>query len=202
MADEEAETEAIVWSAAIQAARLYRLRGEAYLLRERSAGRSGYITDAHVQDDHELAVALAEKLIPVDAVKTESGRLIRFKLDEEMIESPGIATRTIDGRPTWLEKVPTSSRYIVGVGSARRSRLLRDSLEQADRNALVDLLSQLSVQVRSGQIRLSIEGVGTVSGQSSFEVIRGEIRGFYILDRWVSPDGEYFYSLAICPRDQ
>jgi len=46
-----------------------------------------------------------------------------------------------------------------------------------------------------------VGGLGSSYRQTSLEEVETEVRGFYILDRRISSDGNTFYTLAVCPVD-
>jgi hypothetical protein len=102
-------------------------------------------------------------------------------------------------RPAWTNTVPEIPGYLTTVGIALQTGYVADSFAAADDQALEDMARQVSVEVSTG--RKSIEnGVGTASYQSNLEISEAVIAGFYILDRWRTPDGRYYYSLAVVPE--
>ena len=63
------------------------------------------------------------------------------------------------------------------------------------------MIKQLSLEFTGQRNTIETDG-GTGEVQSSLEIARAEVQGFYILARWQSPDGNLFYSLGICREDQ
>lgn len=99
--------------------------------------------------------------------------------------------------PGWIARIPDLRGYRLAVGAASRMRLFTDSIEAADRSALAALLSQEAVYVAGSGARSEV-APGTVATSDRAQITTGSVRGFYILDRWISPDGGTFYSLAVC----
>ena len=201
LADREEELQVALRNAAIQAARFVHLRGEAVFYTEQQSSRSGYIHSVTIDDDMELAVALSDSLLPEGVWRDDDGSYVLFALGSHQIDRIEFSPRNASGAPVWLEIVPEIPGYYVGVGSAQRSRLVTDSIEKSDKQALSALLSQLEVKIISGQGDRAVEGRGTSSSTTNLSIARGELRGFYILDRWIAADGSFF-SLAICPTNQ
>jgi hypothetical protein len=78
-------------------------------------------------------------------------------------------------------------------------RLVGDSFAQSDSAALAAILGKISLAVQSETDEVRFSGYGTMARSRGSQTAAGERAGFYILDRWVSDDGERFYSLAISP---
>ena len=189
-------------SAAVQAARFVHLRGEAAFLSRKTASGTGYIHSISIDDDFELASELSSSLDLVNSYMTDEGSFGRFILkDGPAIElSYRPVSRGADGAPGWISSVPTIDKYFVGVGASGRTRLVRDAIENSDREALFAILAQIGVEVTSDRFEKTTAGRGSVTGGESLERARGEIVGFYVVDRYIDSDGGA-YTLAVCPRE-
>jgi hypothetical protein len=187
--------------AALQASRFISLAGEAVFYAERTVYGVDYIQSVSIKDDFALADELSDSLTPVGSYQDERGSFALFVLEGHRIGPFGFTPRDASGRPVWLERHPRIDGFYVGVGTAGRSRLESNSIENADREALFGVLAELSVDVASGSTEWTVAGRGTVSGGTNMQMASGVLVGFYVLDRWIGDDGTH-YALAICPKAQ
>lgn len=63
----------------------------------------------------------------------------------------------IEQRPSWVAQRPIESGYYVGIGVARKVGGSFDHMEQAKKNALNDLVSQIQVNVQANSIQSQLE---------------------------------------------
>lgn len=101
-------------------------------------------------------------------------------------------------RPSWVDEPPRIPGYLTAVGTAQRKSLVTDSITAADEAAMAGIVKELSIEVITKDYNLSIESMGSVSGEKRTEVAKAEVKGFYILARW--KEGNNFYSLALAPE--
>jgi hypothetical protein len=195
----EDEHAVLVQSAAIQAARYIRLSGEATLYSRRTARGTGYIHSISIDDDYALAAELESSLEPAGIHAFENGSFGRFVLTGFPSIAIGYSVPSGVRAPRWRTAVPGIDGHFVGVGFAARKRLLVDTIENADREALYAILAEIAVEVQSERFEVVSSGSVSQSGGTNLERAKGEITGFYILDRWIDENGSV-YSLAVCPR--
>ena len=88
---------------------------------------------------------------------------------------------------------------LVSVGVVQRSQYLTDSIKKADDQALANLSRQISINVKSKRTDLEVQS-GTAFAQTHYEISSTVLKGFYVLERWSSDDGNTFYTLAVCKR--
>jgi hypothetical protein len=199
----EEELSVALSEAAVQVSRYLSLSGSFSLKTVTKGGFSASAIDVRIEDDEELAEQIVPELNTVNTFVTSSGTIVRCTYPgAPEVNIRGYYPRDADGNPNWVEKPPDISNHFVGIGISERQRLIADSVAKADKAALADVLSQisLSVQLKSDDARFS--GVGTVKMTRGRQTARGTLAGFYVLDRWMSENGESFYSLAICPEKQ
>ena len=196
-ADEEV---AAVASAAVQAARYVQLSGRITLRSTSSGGFSLVREEISLFDDEDLVAKAAEEIEIIDTLDLNNGMLVRCVYPSaRRVAADAPRVRDAMGRPNWLGKVPEIPGMLVGVGTASRKRLLTDSIEEADKSAMAELLSQLSILMQSDSGERALAGYGSVTRRDNYQIAQGTLSGYYVLDRWISDDGETFYSLAICP---
>lgn len=199
--EREGERTVAVKNAAVQAARYLTLTGGFSAETVTRGGFSVLNTEVTIDDDINLAERIADELVVTDTAVTAEGTLVRcIYPDAGIIELKGYHPRVPPGTPNWLEKTPSIDNHLVGVGTAGRKRLLSDSFAHADKAALADILSQVSVTVHTESDQARFSGYGTMILDRGRITAAGELTGFYVLDRWVSEDGKWYYSLAICPK--
>jgi len=106
-------------------------------------------------------------------------------------------------KPAWVNNPPAIPGYYVSVGITQRRRIAKDSIDFADEDALKGIIMTVLAEVDAGFWSRSVERQGETTGTSSSSVTgTGLLNGFYIVSRWISPDGQYYYSLAIAPVKQ
>jgi hypothetical protein len=196
-ADEESD--AVLAAAALQASRWIRLSGEAAYYVRTTGATTSYLQSISIDDDFAFAASIEERLALVAETRDELGVWGLYTLSDGRVDGLALRTRDVAGRPTWLTSTPDINGYYVGVGAAARSRLVIDSIEAADREALFSVLSQIVVEVRSDRFERVVEGQGARSSATNLERARGTIAGFYVLDRWIDEAGTS-YTLAVCPK--
>ncbi len=199
--EREREEEICLDRAASQAAKYFYLKGRAELLQEKTTGKIGYLQEMDIYYNKELIPVLRKHLKILDKVQDESGTYIRAQLDGEISLHIPWEPKALPGKtPRWITGTPDIPGYHSAVGVAHRMRLFPDSVEAADRKALESLLGSISMKIKSIQDRITVDTLGTAQRTTSIEVAEADMEGFYILSRWISPDGRYFYSLAVCKR--
>ena len=188
-------------TAALSAAMYLQVEGLSRFYVENTSQGQGYSGDFQYRADEDLAGRLREELEVVSRLQDHQGTYL-------IVRYPGGSSLSLPGfglpggnPPEWTRTLPRLPGYLVSLGTAQRRQYTVDSVTAADLQALEEMVKTISLQM-SGQ-RNTLEsnrGIGTV--QSSLEVARATVRGFYILARWQSPDGSLFYSLGICPVNQ
>lgn len=63
----------------------------------------------------------------------------------------------VEVRPDWVESRPIDAGYYIGIGVARKSASSFDHIELAKRNALNDLVSQITVTVQANSVQSQLE---------------------------------------------
>ncbi len=198
--NQQDENAAAVLSAAAQAARYIELTGRIVFRSSSGGGFTLAREDIQITENAEIAARAAEAVEVLDYLVLDIGTLARCRYTGAgSVSTPDIGVRDSAGYPTWLERVPETDGFIIGVGSASRSRLLSDSIEDADRSALSELLYQLSLQIQSDSGRKDLGSYGTLSVTDNSQIASGTLKSYYILDRWISDDEKTYYSLAVCP---
>jgi hypothetical protein len=194
------EKDAAVAAASVQAARYIELSGRIALRSSRDGGFTLLREDFQISENEDLAAALIGDIRVLDELVYDGGTLLRCLVEGvPSISQIKYTFRDSVGRPVWLEKVPEIDGYLVGVGTAARNRILGDSLEEADKSALSELLYQLSLLIQSDSGERVLGGYGTIAIIDNYQIAEGTLRSYYVLDRWMSDDGKTFYSFAVCP---
>lgn len=113
--------------------------------------------------------------------------------------------RNFGERPEWIYNLPKIDGFYVGVGMSAKYSVPYKSILVADVNAA----QQISIEKNAFLSSFYYENITSSSYKSlNSEKISGgdlnlsqsELYGFYIIDRWIEPDGSTFYSLAISKR--
>lgn len=114
-------------------------------------------------------------------------------------------TRNFGERPHWISDIPKIDGFYVGVGMSAKYSVPYKSLLVADVNAA----QQISVEKNAFIASFCYENITTSSSKflnsekisgADLTLSKSELYGFYVIDRWIEPDGSTFYSLAIAKR--
>ena len=114
-------------------------------------------------------------------------------------------TRNFGERPHWISDIPKIDGFYVGVGMSAKYSVPYKSMLVADVNAA----QQISVEKNAFIASFCYENITTSSSKflnsekisgADLTLSQSELYGFYVIDRWIEPDGSAFYSLAIAKR--
>lgn len=97
----------------------------------------------------------------------------------------------------WMYNIPKVDGYLVSVGTVERSRYQIDSINRSDEQAVTNLAKQLHVEVKNKNDQVDND-LGFGMQDIKYEETTTSVRNFYVLHRWVTDNGRYFHTLAIC----
>lgn len=197
--DENEEASALQ-DAAMYAALYFYLDGETGFLDY----RKGQFTYLEVQYKPSLVPELAERLEVIDMHQDKNGTVLLAKLPDISVPSYGYNPipkgRAGSKEPEWVSSIPEIPGYIVSVGVTDRRATLKQSVLAADKQALSEMLRQLTIKTKAGELEQTTS-IGQVTKSATSQIARAELNGMYILARWHSNNGRYYYSLAVCPEN-
>lgn len=199
MSDREDEKAAALIKAAQQASKFKAVKAASRFYTEKLNSTSRHLHDLEIEWDRELAIDLIDSLEVLQISRDTYGTYLTAMLPGTLMP-PATVSAPSSQAPSWTNRIPVIPGYIVSVGIALQTGYVADSFEAADNQALEDLARQISVQITSGK-KLIQNNVGTAELTTNLEEAEVVIPGFYILERWRSPDARYYYSLAIAPED-
>jgi hypothetical protein len=101
-----------------------------------------------------------------------------------------------------VSDTPEIPGFDVAVGVAERRLRRADSVTAADERALGEIVLARGARVRAVEDARRVEGEGAVGQRTKAQEAADAVRGFYVLSRFVSSDGRYYYSLAVARRPQ
>lgn len=104
-----------------------------------------------------------------------------------------------DGSPVWTTAIPSSNKYLYGVGSAKFSNA-QNSYKAAEAQAFADLAGKVSSTIKestsvyandaSGVLRDAYESIILVSTNIT-------LKGVTTVDKWMAPDGTAWYLVSL-----
>jgi len=196
----EEEREYCLFDAARQVSLYYAARVETKQAVKSNNMDLGYMESVKSGFDRDLALKIMPDLEIMEFFQDADGSYMLVKYPSLSVNINYVPQGAAgDGVPSWVTNVPVIDGMLVSVGVVQRSRFLTDSLKKADDQALANLSRQISINVKSK--RTDIEAAsGTAFEQTHYEVSSSVLKGFYVLERWRSRDGNTFYSLAVCKR--
>lgn len=199
--DRDEEEGVAILDAAAEAVRYLEV-GVSVIFISRQSGRSaGYAEAVQTRIDEGRVKQVREGLEVIDSHRDGRGTVVVVAAPELTgISLPREAAPEGRTPPTWIDARPRIPGYDVGVGVAGRRRNRSDSVTAADEEALADIVLQRAARVRAVGDSRSIEGVGTAEQTTRAQEAADIVRGFYVLSRWRSSDGRYYYSLAVARR--
>ncbi len=201
-ANREEEIDLAVAEAARQAAMLYKSKVDAKFAVQSNNRDLGFLEAIDIQYDKDMAEALKPKIEIIKKLRDNEGTYvlselegINFKGNFSDLSKPGQV-------PDWLINIPVIPGYLVSIGTVQRSRYKIDSIRRADEQALANLAKQVSVVVKAKRADRNSEVSGSAFSEINYEVTSTFIRGFYVLGRWSTDNGNTYYTLAVCPESQ
>ena len=159
----------------------------------------GYREQVDVDIDKSLVRSMVDKIKITNHYQDAHGSYFSGVLKGIQIAGFNVQTEVVGGVPQWFINPPSYEGYIVAVGTSGRHMFIAESFLQSDRQALAAIAKQLDIEVKHKRDDLEKEYQGSAYQQLNLQITDTTVRGFYVIDRWVSKDGNTYYSLAVCP---
>ena len=183
-----------------QVARYLQISGQ-YQIDFDSAGRTTLVKENILTDwNPERGQSLTDSFEVTDVYQDNDNTYVLARVPSLKAAPviPGLSTGR--NKPAWVDTPPTLPGYIVSVGITQRRRVVKDSIDFADEDALKGIIMTMLSQVDAAFWSRSVEQQGETTGSTSSTITgTGSLTGFYVLSRWISPDMSYYYSLAVAP---
>ncbi|MBI9107372.1 MAG: LPP20 family lipoprotein [Spirochaetales bacterium] len=195
----EDELPAALLQASEQASKYIAVKAVSQFYTERINSSMRYIRNLEVVWDRGLALDMIDRLSLIAVFKDTYGTYIIAELADENLPAIPYSTKWKNGKPEWTNVIPEIPGYMVSVGISLQAGYVAESFTASDNQALEDLARQISVDIVTGKRQIE-NAIGTASIQQNLETSKVVIPGFYILDRWRTPNGRYYYSLGVAPE--
>jgi hypothetical protein len=103
--------------------------------------------------------------------------------------------------PEWVRNLPGFENYYIGVGVSDRYSMFYRGFIVADVRAAQVIAAEKGIYTRNYLVDF-VDDFHRVESSTfgNIALTQAELEGFYILDRWVEPDGSAYYSLGIARR--
>lgn len=200
-ADRQEEYEAGIDALAAQAARWIRAQVTAKFLVKKDSTEMGYIEEIEVAVPPELQQRMREEMEVLVCYTDRSGSYLQGTIEGASPPNVRLPQRGAEQQPEWILDPPEYEGHLTAVGAANRHMYLSDSLKAADEQALANLARQINIDVEKKRLDLEQEG-GSAYTQYTIQISEATLKGAYIMARWISPDGNSYYSLAVAPVRQ
>ena len=108
---------------------------------------------------------------------------------KKTIEKPTVVIE--NPKPQWVSERPVSSEYYIGVGLGNKTNTNIDYRQQAKKNALSDLASEISITINSNSFLFTMErneGFDEEFKSSIKTEINKNIEGYELVDSWADED--------------
>jgi hypothetical protein len=199
--DKDREEFEALKTAAAYASSYFWLYGETGFL----DSRKGQFSYTEIDYDVDRSQSLVKDLEIIDKYTDKRGTVLAAKLKGAGVPNYGfnpIPSGYKRGKaPDWTVTMPKVPGYHAAVGVADKKFDLATSFLTADKQALAELLRQVNLKTVAGQAEQTIDVVGQINTQVSSQRSQAELQGVYVLARYQSEDGKYFYTLAVCPKN-
>lgn len=160
-------------------------------------GRQKYHNETFKMEFEEgKVVSMIDRLEIIKIIKDRDGTYLIAELTDAFVSYNNFTTTYSEEGPLWFYELPEVDGYIAAVGGAKRTRLLADTINEADEMALASLIATVSTRMYTGYTVLDETFKGTYD--RSLSISQAEITGFNVISRWMSEDGNYIFSLAVC----
>ncbi len=202
MAYRDEELSKAITECARQVSILYNSKVDAKFAVKSNNRDLGYLEEINIQYDKALAKDFESKIIVRSHYMDNEGTYVLAEIDGIKFKGNFVDNPTSEGEPDWLYNVPVVPGYLVSIGSVQRSRYKIDSIRLADEQAMANLAKQVSVVVKAKRADRDSEISGSAFKETNYEVTSTFMRGFYVLGRWSTDNGNTYHSLAVCPANQ
>jgi len=152
-----------------------------------------------IEYDKSSLPQLMDEIKIVEFYQDNDGSYFKGVLENGRLPSFDFAREITDDRPVWLRKEPELPGYATAVGVSQRQMFFSTSLLKSEEQTLAAMARQFNVGVKRERTDIEMESIGTGYQQKSLEQVDVFLKGFYVIDRWISEDGNTYYSLAVCP---
>jgi len=149
--------------------------------------------------DESSMASLYDRIRVVEYYEDNMGSYMKGVLSGISLPSFEFARNGGGDVPAWFLEMPQYPGYLTAVGVSQRQMYFYKSLLESEEQTLLHIARQLNIGVSKERADIEIEGKGAAHRQSSLEEVETQVKGFYILDRHISEDGNTFYTLAVCP---
>lgn len=197
------EEAAALLDAARDAVRYGQVGVSVVFISQRSSQGVGYAEAVETRIDEERATTIAEDLEIIESIQDNDGTVVLAEApDASRLPVSAPASAWSGSPPSWIDSRPRIPGYDVGIGVAGRLRRRSDSVRAADEEALAEIVLERAARLRAVSDRRDVEGAGTAEQTTRAQEAADVVRGFYVLARWRSPDGRYYYSLAVARQEE
>src|SRR6056297_805308 len=183
-----------------QAAMHYKASVTAKFLTQSNNRDMGYKEQVDVEIDKDLVQSMVDKIEITAHYRDVQGSYFQGFLKGNTLPRFSVSREIKHNAPAWFTDLPVFDEYITAVGTAQRHMFIAESFLHSDRQALAALGKQLDIEVKQRRDDMEVEYKGSAYQQLNLEISDTVVKGFYVLDRWVSKDGNTYYSLAVCPK--
>ncbi|MBI9102942.1 MAG: hypothetical protein JEY99_11035 [Spirochaetales bacterium] len=201
MINREDELTAALMTAGFRASIYNSVRGLSKAYTEQSSSGSGRQADFQMKFDESSAMSIAGNMEVISELQDSKGTylLARYK-DGASINLPPKISLNLNPS-SWINNTPRIPGYIVSVGTTRQLRHPSDSITAADKRALEEMVKSISLEISEQKNTINTQS-GSASVKSTLEIADATIQGFYIIARYVTPDGKNYYSLGVAPLNK
>ena len=165
------------------------------------------VKDSNIDYKDDMTEEICEELNVVFCRYFSELTIVAARYKEPAADINFKVTRNNNVAPWWIYEIPKVEGWYVGVGMSNPYSIPYRAMVVADINAAQQISLEKNAFIRTWTYDKITEDQSnsTSAGQANLysgDVIlsSAELRGLYIIDRWMEPDGSCFYSLAIARK--
>jgi len=164
-----------------------------------TAQYEGALEDVEVEFDRDRIESLQNNIEVVEYYEDNRGSYLKGVWKGVRLPDFQVPRGMENDAPDWFIRMPDYKGYAVSVGVSQRQMFFAESILESEKQTLANMARQFNVDIEKQRDDLEIEGLGTAYKQKNMEIVNVSFRGFYILDRRISADGNTFFTLAVAP---
>ncbi|MCK4542120.1 MAG: hypothetical protein KAU17_07805 [Spirochaetales bacterium] len=157
----------------------------------------GLTENSAIKWDQERETQILEELEILSSFQDDEGTGVSALFPASMVSELEIPSNLAMVPPSWITSTPLIPGWAVAMGMAERRRYRAWSRITADLQALIELGKQIDLHAKR-VVETSETGPLSGSREQTGEFSSAYIKNFTVIARWVSPDENIYYSLAIC----
>lgn len=160
--------------------------------------QSGTLEEIKISYDKSFMEDIIDNIVITNHIIDNEGSYFSAVYNNAKVDIPIDPMLFIDGEIGY--SLPNLDGYYIGIGTVKRSRYIIGSLNKADEQAMAILAKQVNVEIKSKTGIIESESRRNGLLDLKYEKSIATLHNFMVLSRWISEDGNYYNTLAVCKK--